>query len=124
MGERKALRTNLAPVLERTGVVLLPSVRSMSFDSSGVHRIAQLACLRLEHEEEARYGQQLSRVLEQIDRLDAFEAEARRLSPSASRAFREDIPVRFPYREDLLEAAPQRHRDFFVVPRVVSSPDG
>jgi aspartyl/glutamyl-tRNA(Asn/Gln) amidotransferase C subunit len=96
----------------------------MSLDPAWVHRIARLACLRLEPAEEQRFGIQLGRVLEHVECLAAYEEGGTSSEAKLSSVAREDVSQPFPARAALLELAPSRHADFFVVPRVVSSTDG
>lgn len=96
----------------------------MPFDSRRIHQVARLARLHLTAEEEATLGEQLGRIVEYIDRLRAFEGEAVAQKPLGPDACRSDLPAPYPGREGLLELAPDRKLDFFVVPRVIATSDG
>jgi aspartyl-tRNA(Asn)/glutamyl-tRNA(Gln) amidotransferase subunit C len=86
-----------------------------------VEHIAELAHLRLNPEEIARYREQLSKILEYAARLQTVDTAG--IPPTSSvlpsrSVLREDEPRPGLSREDLLRNAPQTTDDQFRVPPV------
>jgi aspartyl-tRNA(Asn)/glutamyl-tRNA(Gln) amidotransferase subunit C len=88
-----------------------------------VKHVATLSRLSLDEKDVARFQEQLSRILDYIAQLnevdiDGVEPTTHTVS-SLKNVFREDrlkpsLPV-----EEALKNAPERHQDFFKVPRVI-----
>ncbi len=94
----------------------------MSLTVDEVRRIANLARLQLTPEEERRYAQQLSSILEYAARL--LEVDTAQIPPTATvlplRApLRSDIPRPCPPREKILSNAPESEAGMFRVPPVL-----
>jgi len=94
----------------------------MSLTVDEVRHIANLARLKLTPEEERRYSQQLSSILEAAARL--LEVDTTQIPPTATvlplRApLRPDIPRPCPPREKMLSNAPETEAGMFRVPPVL-----
>ena len=94
----------------------------MSLTVDEVRHIANLARLKLTPEEERRYAQQLSSILESAARL--LEVDTTQIPPTATvlplRApLRPDIPRPCPPREKMLSNAPETEAGMFRVPPVL-----
>jgi aspartyl-tRNA(Asn)/glutamyl-tRNA(Gln) amidotransferase subunit C len=94
----------------------------MALTIDEVRHIAQLARLKLSAEEEERYTQQLSAILEYAERLQAVDTSA---IPPTSTVLPMDAPLRSdvvrpsPTRERMLENAPAAEDGMFRVPPVL-----
>jgi aspartyl-tRNA(Asn)/glutamyl-tRNA(Gln) amidotransferase subunit C len=87
-----------------------------------VEHIAELARLRLSDEEKARYGEQLSDILEYAARLQAVDTSG--ISPTSSvlparSVLRSDEPRPGLSLQDALRNAPDTEKDQFRVPPVL-----
>jgi aspartyl-tRNA(Asn)/glutamyl-tRNA(Gln) amidotransferase subunit C len=87
-----------------------------------VRHIASLARLKLTPEEETRYTEQLSAVLDYAARLN--EIDTTHISPTSSvlpfdAPLREDTPRPCPPRERILANAPEQEDGMFRVPPVL-----
>jgi len=87
-----------------------------------VEHIAELARLRLSDEEKARYGEQLSDILEYAARLQAVDTSG--ISPTsrvlpARSVLRTDEPQPGLSLQDALRNAPDTEKDQFRVPPVL-----
>jgi aspartyl-tRNA(Asn)/glutamyl-tRNA(Gln) amidotransferase subunit C len=94
----------------------------MSLTVAEVRHIANLARLQLTPEEERRYAQQLSSILESAARL--LEVDTAQISPTATvlplqAPLRPDIPRPCPPREKMLSNAPDTEAGMFRVPPVL-----
>lgn len=94
----------------------------MSVSDSDVRKIAKLARLRLSDEEIARYGGQLTKILDSMAELAALDTKD--VPPTTSvlgavNVMREDAPRPFEDRERLLENAPDRDGPYFKVRKVI-----
>ena len=89
-------------------------------DKEWVRRIAHLARLKLEPEEEERLAGDLAQILEFVKQLDELDTEGVKpfTSPEPT-PMREDEPGVSLEREKALMNAPEREGGFFVVPRIV-----
>ncbi|MCK5643994.1 MAG: Asp-tRNA(Asn)/Glu-tRNA(Gln) amidotransferase subunit GatC [Gammaproteobacteria bacterium] len=75
----------------------------MAITIEEVRHIAQLARLRLTPEEERRYAEQLSDILDYADRLSEVDTSA--IPPTAS-----VLPLRAPLRPDEVRTCPPRNK--------------
>ncbi len=94
----------------------------MSVSDADVRKIAKLARLRLSDEEIARYGGQLTKILDSMAELAAL--DTKNVPPTTSvlgavNVMREDAPRPFEDRERLLENAPDRDGPYFKVRKVI-----
>jgi len=94
----------------------------MSLTVDEVRHIANLARLKLTPEEERRYAQQLSSILESAARL--LEVDTTQIPPTATvlplqAPLRPDIPRPCPPREKMLSNAPETEAGMFRVPPVL-----
>jgi aspartyl-tRNA(Asn)/glutamyl-tRNA(Gln) amidotransferase subunit C len=94
----------------------------MSVSDADVRKIAKLARLRLSDEEAARYGGQLTKILDAMAELAAL--DTKNVPPTSSvlgavNVMREDEPRPFDGRERLLANAPDRDGPYFKVRKVI-----
>ena len=94
----------------------------MSLDEATVARIARLARIAVPEAELAPLAGELSRILEWIEQLNEVDTEG--VPPMTSvvamrLAWREDQVTDGGRPEDILDNAPARQGDYFVVPKVV-----
>jgi aspartyl-tRNA(Asn)/glutamyl-tRNA(Gln) amidotransferase subunit C len=94
----------------------------MSISVEDVRHIANLARLHLTGDEERRYADQLSSILESAARL--LEVDTSKIPPTATvlplqAPLRPDIPRPCPPREDILANAPEKESGMFRVPPVL-----
>ena len=94
----------------------------MSLDTATVRRIASLARIRLEEEEVGRMQAELNGILGWIEQLQAVPAEG--VEPMAGGGavvlrLREDAVTDGGVVEQVLANAPDRHADYYAVPKVV-----
>jgi len=93
----------------------------MALTRDEVQHIAKLARLKLTAEEEARYTEQLSDILDYAARLREIDTSA--ISPTASvlsldAPLREDVLREGPPQEDILANAPSKSDAMFQVPPI------
>ena len=93
----------------------------MAISLDEVRRIARLAHLNFDPEEQERFTRQLSAILDYVRMLDALDTKA--VEPTAhagaGAALREDRVVPPIEEETALENAPEADRGLFKVPRVL-----
>ena len=94
----------------------------MPISVEDVRHIADLARLNLTEEEESRYAEQLSAVLDYAARLNAVDTSA--IPPTSSvlpfdAPLREDEPRPCPPRDVMLSNAPEQEDGMFRVPPVL-----
>jgi aspartyl-tRNA(Asn)/glutamyl-tRNA(Gln) amidotransferase subunit C len=94
----------------------------MSLDQATVARIATLARIRIDEEQQAAMAAELSKILDwiaQLDEVDTAEVEPMRSVMDIKTAWRGDIVTDGGRAEDVLRNAPRRQDNYFVVPKVV-----
>lgn len=94
----------------------------MSVSENDVRKIAKLARLRLSDEEVARYGGQLTKILDsmaELGRVDTAKVPPTISVLGAVNALREDEPKPFADGEALLSNAPDRDGPYFKVRKVI-----
>ncbi len=94
----------------------------MKISKDEVANMAHLARLEIDDAGKETMVEQLSNILQYIDKLKDVDVEG--VKPSSGAAFmnnvlREDIPVPSPGPLVTLANAPKRDEDFYTVPRVV-----
>ena len=94
----------------------------MSVSENDVKKIAKLARLRLSADEVARYGEQLTKILDSMAELAKVDTAS--VAPTTSvlgavNVTREDEPRPFENREGLLAGAPDRDGPYFKVRKVI-----
>ncbi|MEX2649314.1 MAG: Asp-tRNA(Asn)/Glu-tRNA(Gln) amidotransferase subunit GatC [Alphaproteobacteria bacterium] len=94
----------------------------MSLDKATVARIARLARIRLDADEQARLVGELSNILSFVEQLEAVDVEG--IEPMTSAVahelkMRDDVVTDGGDRDGVLANAPATERGFFVVPKVV-----
>jgi len=92
------------------------------FDSQAVRQVAHLARLKISDDEVTMYARQLADVLEYMQQLNAVNTQ--NVPPSAhphdiTNVLRADAPQSSCAADDALRNTPQRHGDFFKVPKVL-----
>ena len=94
----------------------------MSLDQAAVARIATLARIKLDEEQQAAMAKELSGILDwiaQLDEVDTRDAEPMRSVMNITAAWRADAVTDGDRADDVLANAPDRHDAYFVVPKVV-----
>jgi aspartyl-tRNA(Asn)/glutamyl-tRNA(Gln) amidotransferase subunit C len=92
-------------------------------DREQVHKVANLARLKLSEAEETQFAQQLSGILdyvEQLNELDVSNVEPTTRAIDVANVLRTDKVQPWANREDLLDCAPDRDGEFFRVPKITS----
>lgn len=91
-----------------------------------VIHVARLAKLRLSDEEVGRLAEQLGKVLEYVEQLDAVDDAADEMTHVAvvDTPLREDVPRRGLRREDVLALAPRSDGETMQVPPVLEGEGG
>jgi aspartyl-tRNA synthetase len=87
-----------------------------------VKHVARLARMRISHEEALSYQRELNAVLNHFETLQSLHSEE--VAPMSqvlktSNVWREDRPGEKKETASLLEAAPEREKDFYRVPRIL-----
>ncbi|NJM56537.1 MAG: Asp-tRNA(Asn)/Glu-tRNA(Gln) amidotransferase subunit GatC [Synechococcales cyanobacterium RU_4_20] len=91
-------------------------------DKDQVHRVAHLARLELQPQEEVQFARQLSSIIdyfEQLSELDTNNVVPTTRAIEVSNVTRVDSLQPALNREQLLECAPDREGDFFRVPKIL-----
>jgi len=91
-------------------------------DEDEVRKVARLSRLDLSGEELARFTEQLSAILDYVEKMNELDTDG--VEPLAhclpiSNCFREDIVGESLGSEKVLANAPQRDGDFFRVPKIL-----
>ncbi|MGC9525244.1 MAG: Asp-tRNA(Asn)/Glu-tRNA(Gln) amidotransferase subunit GatC [Limnospira sp.] len=92
-------------------------------DREQVRKVAHLARLELQVEEEEKFTQELNSILEyfeQLKQLDTETVEPTTRAIDVSNITRPDQLEPYPNRDALLREAPQPDGDFFRVPKILS----
>ncbi|MEM8720551.1 MAG: Asp-tRNA(Asn)/Glu-tRNA(Gln) amidotransferase subunit GatC [Cyanobacteria bacterium P01_G01_bin.39] len=92
-----------------------------------VRKVANLARLNLTEAEEVEFTTQLNGILEyfdQLSELDTADVPPTTRAIETSNITRADQLTPFPYKEDLLQAAPEQQGEFFRVPKIISTDEG
>ncbi len=87
-----------------------------------VRRVAALARLEFSPEEEEKLIGELNGILEYMEKLNELDTAG--VEPTSHvvpvvNAFREDRVERFPHLEEVLGQAPDKHDNYFRVPRII-----
>ena len=94
----------------------------MALSREDVRHVAELARLDFSDEEEARMAEEMSRILEYVEKLDELDTSG--VPPMShvldvTNVYREDDIESRIDREQALEPAPDAEQGYFLVPRVV-----
>ena len=94
----------------------------MSIDNSTVKKVAKLARLKVDAEEEQNLKNELNNILEWVDKLQKVNTE--NIDPMLSVSnepmpMREDMVTSKLDNKQILSNAPEKKAGFFVVPKVV-----
>lgn len=98
----------------------------MSLTREQVRKVALLARLELTPEEEEKFTNQLSGILdyfEELNELDVANVEPTTRAIDVSNVMRQDAMQPYPNREEILDGAPDRDGEFFKVPKIVNTGD-
>jgi aspartyl-tRNA(Asn)/glutamyl-tRNA(Gln) amidotransferase subunit C len=87
-----------------------------------VKYIAELARLKLTEDELLLFTKQLNNILDYMEKLN--KVDTRGIKPTShalyiTNALREDIVERSLRKKEAMDNAPQKDRDFFLVPKVI-----
>ncbi|HMR32048.1 MAG TPA: Asp-tRNA(Asn)/Glu-tRNA(Gln) amidotransferase subunit GatC [Geminicoccaceae bacterium] len=94
----------------------------MSLDQAAVARIATLARIKLDEEQQAAMAKELSGILDwiaQLDEVDTRDTEPMRSVMDIRTSWRADTVTDGGRADDVLSNAPGRDGAYFVVPKVV-----
>lgn len=94
----------------------------MKISQDEVEKIAHLARLEIDDSQKNKMAEQLSNILQYIDKLKDVDVEGVQLSSDAAfmnNVLREDELKASPGPSVTLANAPERDEDFYTVPRVV-----
>jgi len=94
----------------------------MKISKDEVEKIAHLARLEIDDSQKEKMAEQLSHILQYIDKLKDVDVEGVKLSSGAAfmnNVLRQDSLKTSPGPDVTLANAPQRDEDFYIVPRVV-----
>ena len=89
-----------------------------------VKKVAELARLKLDNNEVKHHAKQIEKILDYINQLEKVDTNG---VPSTTRAIevinvlRADTNNKFENRDELLNLAPAREKDFFKVPKIIKS---
>lgn len=94
----------------------------MKISKEEVKHIAMLSRLELDEKEIELYQDQLSRILEYVEKLN--EIDTTQIEPTShvielSNVFREDVVKKSMPRDEALKNAPQSTDKFFKVPKII-----
>lgn len=84
-----------------------------------INRLAKLARLRIEPEQEAGFQKDMNNILGMVENLPELSDSGALIDPQNPMQLREDISEQKYRRDDLLKNAPQTQAGCVVVPRVV-----
>lgn len=93
-------------------------------DREEVRKVANLARLNITEAEEVEFTTQLNSILEyfdQLSELDTTDVLPTTRAIETSNITRKDKLTPFPYKEELLQAAPEQQGEFFRVPKIISN---
>ncbi|MEL6440034.1 MAG: Asp-tRNA(Asn)/Glu-tRNA(Gln) amidotransferase subunit GatC [Cyanobacteria bacterium J06621_8] len=93
-------------------------------DRAEVRKVANLARLNITEAEEAEFTTQLNSILEyfeQLSELDTTDVPPTTRAIETSNITRGDRLTPFPYKDELLSAAPQQQGEYFRVPKIMGS---
>ncbi|MBF0230592.1 MAG: Asp-tRNA(Asn)/Glu-tRNA(Gln) amidotransferase subunit GatC [Desulfamplus sp.] len=94
----------------------------MKITQKDVEYIAHLSRLEVDETLIDKFAEQISNILQYIDKLKDADVSGASLMAGAAlqnNVFREDIVKKSPGPDVTLSNAPERHEDFYTVPRVV-----
>ncbi len=92
-------------------------------NSQDVRKVATLARLALPDDQVETFTHQLEKILDyvaQLEKIDTTDIPPTTRAVEVVNSLREDLIEETEVREDLLELAPEREGDFFMVPKILS----
>lgn len=93
----------------------------MSLSVEEIQKIAELARLKLSPEEEKRYSETISAVLDYmtiLNEVDTSGVEPTSQVTGLEDVFREDVPMDSPIKKDLISLFPEEKENELLVPEV------
>ena len=88
-----------------------------------IQKIAELANIRLNPEEEARLSKDLEKILAHVEEMNAIpgldKVEPTSHPLASENVYREDVVVDQATAKEVLKHAPDSHGNFFKVPKVI-----
>ncbi|MDQ7031283.1 MAG: Asp-tRNA(Asn)/Glu-tRNA(Gln) amidotransferase subunit GatC [Desulfonauticus sp.] len=94
----------------------------MSLSREEVKKIAQLAKLELSSKKEELYQEQLTRILDYMEKLNELNTKDVEplYSPCPNKSIlREDKVEKYFSKQEILKNSPEPNEDFFVVPKII-----
>ena len=90
--------------------------------SQDVEYLSKLARIELKEEEKKKFEKELLKILEYIEKLNEVNTE--NVLPTyhvlpVKNVFRDDTVEEFPFKEKIIENAPDREKNLFKVPRII-----
>lgn len=95
----------------------------MSLSLEEVRKVAHLARIKLAPDEEKKFADQLSAILDyvaQLNELEVTDVEPTTRAIDVSNVMRDDRLESYEHRDSILENAPDRDEEFFKVPKILS----
>ncbi len=94
----------------------------MKISGSDVEHISRLARLKLEKDEKEKYGAQLNKILDYVEKLNELDTAG--VEPTShviplKNVLREDVVKDSLPREEALKNAPRASDEFFLVPKII-----
>jgi len=90
-----------------------------------IHKVAQLANIRLTEEEEKKLTAELGKILEHVEKINSIEGldsvEPTSHPLASENVYREDVVKQQGTAKELLKHAPDKHDPFFKVPKVIEN---
>ncbi|MBI29329.1 MAG: Glutamyl-tRNA(Gln) amidotransferase subunit C [Alphaproteobacteria bacterium MarineAlpha5_Bin11] len=94
----------------------------MKIDKNTTLKIARLARIKINNNEIADYSKQLSNIIDwvqQLNEVNTDQIEPLKKIVEIPATFKGDEPELKDYSQDILENAPEKIENYFVVPKVV-----
>jgi len=88
-----------------------------------VKKVAHLARLELNENEINNHAEQLEKILEyikQLEEIDTNEVPCTTRAIEVINVFRKDEKLNFDCKEELLDLAPSREDEYFIVPKILN----
>lgn len=95
---------------------------SVALNDDDIHKIARLACLKIDEADSPRYADELSRVLglvDQLDQVDTDGVEPMAHPTDAAQRLREDVVTEKNQRDKFQQTTPHTENGLYLVPRVI-----
>ena len=89
------------------------------FSKKELLNIAKLSAIELKQQEIDLFKKQLNEILTYIAQLNRIETGAEAEPIKNINMLREDIPQKSNYAQDIINQAPEREGNYFVVPKII-----